>query len=247
MATASTFESWLKYQAVDMSTLSADELADWKKTYSEVTTQDPKRIADDLRMAFFERGRAYYLSGRATFLSGIHADLVAGNLFHHAVEMCLKGCLCPDFTADELKAKFGHQLGKLWGEFMAKEPWRRLMRTTAAPELDAVGKALAGFQPAVADLNAFEDLRYPDKVPGFTAIIGRERVADPVRLKGPPSPRLFRLFLNEVDRLIVALHTAGSVNPVVFTMGLNAEGLDLLKRENPVAGAWDGQINLPPF
>jgi hypothetical protein len=87
----------------------------------------------------------YYLAGRsATFA---HSLPVAGNLFHHAVEMLLKFFLIKTYSDDQLKKKFGHHVKKLWGE---------VMKIVNDP-------SLSKFDNLISGLNDFEDLRYPGK------------------------------------------------------------------------------------
>jgi hypothetical protein len=50
-----------------------------------------QKLAQDAYAAFFDRSIQYYAAGRFAFHSGLTP--VAGNLLHHAVEMCLKGAL----------------------------------------------------------------------------------------------------------------------------------------------------------
>jgi hypothetical protein len=51
-----------------------------------VAPADPGRLSQEL----IERGLQYYVNGRYATIAGF---LVAGNLFHHAIEMLLKGGL----------------------------------------------------------------------------------------------------------------------------------------------------------
>jgi hypothetical protein len=93
---------------------------------------------------FIVMGVQYYVSGRFAALNGF--DLVAGNLFHHAVELLLKAGLLRDYTEQEVanRTRFGHSLPKLWEEFK---------RRTFDP-------ALAAFDSDIADLDRWEELRY---------------------------------------------------------------------------------------
>jgi hypothetical protein len=88
----------------------------------------------------------YYISGRSATCA--FSMPVAGNLFHHAVEMLLKFVLIQNsYSADQLKNKFGHDLNRLWIEVKSilKDP------------------ALDKFDELISGLNEFEDLRYPAK------------------------------------------------------------------------------------
>jgi hypothetical protein len=53
---------------------------------------------------------------------------VAGNLFHHAVELFLKGALRPTMSREDLKRKLGHSLEAVWRRFAALHPTTDLSR-----------------------------------------------------------------------------------------------------------------------
>jgi hypothetical protein len=48
---------------------------------------------------FFSPATQYYVSARYDVFAGLNP--VAGNLLHHAVEMCLKGALSKTMTLDQ--------------------------------------------------------------------------------------------------------------------------------------------------
>jgi hypothetical protein len=86
--------------------------------------------------------------GRWMVHAGPMVTPVAGNILHHAIEMFLKAGLVEYLPTRDLKYNLGHELGKPWREFKAK---------LADPELDH-------FDGAIERLDAFEDIRYPDKL-----------------------------------------------------------------------------------
>src|SRR5207247_11479686 len=57
---------------------------------------------------------SYYLAARWPFFTGAHP--VSGNLFRHAIEMLLKGCLCHVLDERE-RRRFGHHLRRLWRRY----------------------------------------------------------------------------------------------------------------------------------
>lgn len=70
---------------------------------------------------------------------------VAGNLFHHAVELFLKAALAHRVPVCQLASrKLGHDLQALWREFKVEHP-----------------KADESLFPIVETLSRFEDIRYP--------------------------------------------------------------------------------------
>src|SRR5579871_527316 len=82
------------------------------------------------------------------------AELVPinGNLFHHAIENGLKALLVRRYTLSELAQRpFGHRLPRLWTEFKSEAS------RVARGEFD-------GFDDVMAQLDRFEDLRYPDSI-----------------------------------------------------------------------------------
>jgi hypothetical protein len=102
--------------------------------------------AEDIIHEFFRYGCQYYVAGRYGVFAGLIP--VAANLHHHAIEMLLKGALSKKMTLEELKNKLGHKLEKTWDEFKAV----------------ANDSSLARFDQVIAELNKFEEIRYPDKL-----------------------------------------------------------------------------------
>src|SRR5437870_1212577 len=95
--------------------------------------------------AFFSLGIQYYVTAR--FSAFAWFSPVCGNLFHHAIEMFVKGYLCERKSLEELK-KVGHRLCSLWACFKQE---------VADPALDR-------FDQTVTDLDEFESIRYPDRI-----------------------------------------------------------------------------------
>ena len=69
---------------------------------------------DKLRDAFLVLGSQYFAHAR--YSAQIFYLPVSATLFHHSIEMLLKGYLIKFMKLDELK-KIGHNLEKLWDEF----------------------------------------------------------------------------------------------------------------------------------
>lgn len=123
----------------------------------------PTRPTREDRMvdAFLVLGSQYFALAR--YCAAQMYLPVSVTLFHHAVEMLLKGFLARSKTSRELK-RFGHDLDVLWEEFK-----------TATGD-----SGLARFDTTIAQLNRIELIRYPD------AIVDQGYVLS-VRL-GPPVP-----------------------------------------------------------
>src|SRR5947209_19244462 len=109
----------------------------------------------DVHRKFYDLALQYYVAGRAAL--ACHCPHVPGNLFHHAVEMLLKGQLSKTVPMAVLKnsKKFGHDLQPLWSAFKKLFP----------------NEGLDEFDPMIDGLNTFEDIRYPDKILEKGAVI----------------------------------------------------------------------------
>src|SRR5260370_6131973 len=121
--------------------------------------------------SFWDRGCQYYVTGRFAVAAGLNP--VAGNLLHHAVEFLLKGALSKTQTLDDLR-KHSHKLLKIWEVFKT-----------------AIGDAALGrFDPAIAALHAYEDLRYPDDAlkNGMASTISSHRLPNLAGNAGLPLP-----------------------------------------------------------
>ncbi len=154
----------------------------------------------------------YYLAGRsATFMSALP---VAGNLFHHAVEMLLKFVLIKNsYTPDQLKKSFGHDLKKLWSAVKSK---------LNDPTMDK-------FDQLVSDLNDFEDLRYPGR--GYAASISIYKCEWPKVFNGPMEIKQHQVVVEEIDEFVSALLT-GKVTSEWIKGIMMGEALEQYKRDN---------------
>jgi hypothetical protein len=162
-------------------------------------------------------GVDYYVVGRAAALA--QRMPLAGNQFHHAVEVMLKARLSQKHSVLKLSREFGHYLPRLWEAFKA----------------DFVGLDLREFDETVAILDRFEGIRYPDKVitKGMIAHIEWER---PVRWPSVDrSEPEYAVVVSDIDRLIAKIFEVSSRNPAFWTRRLNDYARDVLTRANPVA------------
>jgi hypothetical protein len=141
----------------------------------------------------------YYVAGRFAVFAGLTPT--AGNLLHHAVEMSLKAALSKrDWSLGDLK-KLGHRLEDIWQEFKALHP--------------ANPNGLKEFDPVIAGLDRFEEIRYPDRTvkQGMLCEIGRG--PRPVAAMGLQPT--YALYLGEIDRLVGKVFELASVNFQAFT------------------------------
>lgn len=156
---------------------------------------------DRAKHEFFRLGTQYWVSG----LYAVDAGLlpVCGNLLHHAIEMYLKGVLSKTHPLSELKNKYrDHDLNKMWSGVKAQET-------------DTV---LNEYDPTIAELNAFEDLRYPDAVleTGMLCTVDfGNRIPNEnggIVRKEP----IYRFHIERVDSLVQVLFKKASLNPKAF-------------------------------
>ena len=75
------------------------------------STRNIPKTAERDSQHYFGLGTQYYFSARAATFAGCFP--IAGNLFHHAVEMFLKGVLVRQLSRAQLKS-YGHDLKRLW-------------------------------------------------------------------------------------------------------------------------------------
>ena len=139
---------------------------------------------------------------------------VCGNLFHHAVEMILKGGLARKRNLSDLK-DMGHNLRALWRAYKADFP---------DPALERHGKTISG-------LDKFEAIRYPDEhAMGVTAEWSGP--AGKVTTYGSiKTPRQYTLVVSDIDDLIADAFKISSWNPGAF-MGTNPAALEAITRRN---------------
>jgi hypothetical protein len=177
---------------------------------------------EQFRDRFCDLATQYYIAARLAAKAQLAP--VYGNLFHHAVEMFLKGALVGALTIERLRSKeYGHQLLPLWERFKQKE---------GDPALDR-------FDPAVGSLHDFESIRYPDEIVerGMLVLIGWEHDIRPAAGSGPPR---YQVLIQQVDRLIIELLHRADRNPKAYSMMRASQPLarEALIYLNPEAASW---------
>lgn len=154
----------------------------------------------------------YYLAGRsATFAYSLP---VAGNLFHHAVEMLLKSILIKSYSGDQLKNKFSHDLQKLWDEFGKI----------------ANDSSLSKFDDLITSLNDIEDLRYPGKGYGISISIYKSKLPE---FSGEYMPtKQYYACLEDIDEFVSAI-LRNRINPEwIKGLMMHGNALDQYKMDN---------------
>ena len=161
---------------------------------------------DDLKNHLFNWGTQYYIAARFGAVEWLSP--VCANLFHHAIEMYLKGYLCVR-SVKNLQTEFGHDLEKIWEEFKA---------TQEVP--DAM---LCRFDPTICDLNKYEDIRYPDKLLMYGMIV--QINFEPPSLSGLDQDSLtsvprYGLVVDKIDSLVKVIFEKAKLNHKYFSLGL---------------------------
>jgi hypothetical protein len=150
--------------------------------------------------AFFKTGCQYYVAGRFAAFAWFHP--VVGNLFHHAIEMYLKGALSKTKSLSDLR-KLSHDLPGIWAAF----------------KVQAHDAALDRFDATIAGLHDYEELRYPDSViaKGMESTIDiiRSSLSTDATIGGSSIPP-YRVCVQEIDELVDVIFTAASRNPKAY-------------------------------
>jgi hypothetical protein len=162
-------------------------------------------------------GAQYYAAARGAAWAGFLP--VSGNLYHHSLEMFLKAGLSQQYCLEELKHRFGHRLIDLWSEFKARFPSATLSR----------------FDTAVAEIEAFEDVRYPEEILKNGAEMTIEWGTTSARSCNPSSVPKYTLNVPEIDRLLAEIFRASLQLPLNYTLRLKQDVRAILARDNPVA------------
>jgi hypothetical protein len=144
--------------------------------------------------AFFQIGTEYYISARSA-AQNVHYQ-VAGNLFHHAFEMMLKGILLEKsgFTAPKLKERFGHDIPGLWEE--------------AKKAVPSPGRShpWAGFKRFIDDLHRWEEIRFGEFPGGLPKVLAVDYLSrDPNAKRGQTGFNWYRAGLEDADKLFAVL------------------------------------------
>lgn len=179
--------------------------------------KDSAELRDRARWKYPDYAIQYYASARYAHFAKLTP--VAGNLFHHAAELMLKHRLLKRFTWEELKDNYHHSLEKLWTEY----------------KTDVADPALDRFNPVIAGLHRFEEIRYPEKLirhgGSLHLAMKRQHISQP-RIETVPVPS-YDVALDEIDDLMLALFSSVNLKALSYFFHCDAE---YLLKENP---AWE--------
>ena len=164
---------------------------------------------------YFQWGLQYYIAGRFSWKAFFHP--ISGILFHHAIEMFLKGKLLDFYSPEELRHQFVHNLHKLWNEFKKKHK----------------NQTLDKYDPIIQQLNKWDDTKYPPQK-GFV-MYSDFRKGDKTKMDYPKMKveNQFRINLEEVDELVKTLFSVSEINPNFFKFILvKNEAKEFFKKDN---------------
>lgn len=168
---------------------------------------------DRLKELYFSLATQYYITARFAAISMLLP--VCGNLFHHAIEMYLKGNLSIKLSEDELKA-LNHNLKKSWELF----------------KTEVHDPTLSNFDNTIVTLDKFEDIRYPDKIHSKGAIIFVDMGKGKSYLL-PKRPEIeYRINVWRIDALVKILFAKAGFNPQFFMSSLNKNASKYLRELN---------------
>src|SRR6516164_8004499 len=129
----------------------------------------------------------YYVAGRYAVFAGLNPT--AGNLLHHAVEMCLKAGLAKKGKSLAELKRLNHRLPDIWNQFKTHFP----------------GHSLGAFDSLIGELHRFEEIRYPDSIVSKGMLCAIDPGKRP-QVSQSPSARTepqYALYLGEIDELMV--------------------------------------------
>ena len=168
---------------------------------------------------YYDWGLQYYVTGRFSFFCSYTP--ITGILFHHAIEMFLKGKLIDSGHAeDSLWKDYGHSLHKLWNEFV------KLYDASLLNE----------YSPLIQKLDKWEDIRYPPSGRSYNMVMfsSEKKVKNP----GQTYPKVnekdkYIINSHEIDGLIAKLFEIIPINPRYFVGTFHKdEAKDFYEKEN---------------
>jgi hypothetical protein len=176
-----------------------------------------------VRVKFFDFAFQYYVAGRFAVSAGLVP--VAGNLFHHGIEMFLKGALSKHWNEKQRRGH-SHGLAGLWAAFKH--------------QLAAGDHSLASFDRVVEELSKFEEIRYPEKLvlTGMACTFGFGKATPTVNTGPQRNVPEYQLFVGEIDALVKTILTKSGVNPQFYTRRYREHGSTFLRHENQETSLW---------
>jgi len=216
------FEEWLTSQQMNPGQLTPADLERLRRLYDKHCTTAPERKEEGFRDIFYDCGMQYYVAARFAARAGLVP--IHGNLFHHAIEMCLKAALVGTLTVAKMR-QISHHLPALWNRFKEKE----------------TDPALARFDPTIQALEEFESIRYPDKIVDEGMLVNvvwqpEHVTASSGSAKRPPK---YEVIIADIDNLVIEVLHRASVDPRSLVIRIHdAAAREALAYQNPYAMSW---------
>jgi hypothetical protein len=169
---------------------------------------------DKLREAFLVLGSQYFAHAR--YSSQIFYLPVSATLFHHAIEMLIKGYLIKFMKLSELK-KIGHDLEKLWEMFKVHASRPDLIR----------------YDQSIKRLNQIELIRYPETIvdKGYALHLSLGSPSIPMDIPGTNHVPQYQISVSDLDNVATEIYSECGVSPKPY---FNSAPIDF-KRALP----WD--------
>ena len=174
---------------------------------------------------FFKTALEYYVAGRAALIC--RATLVPGNLFHHAVEMLVKGQLVEDGSPDGPSK-------------IPRNSATNSRRSGRRSKADFPPMGLSEFNQMIDELERFESIRYPDEILKHGAQIGlgwgRGR---PIVSSSGTEPK-YQIGMGDVDAFFGRLFPLCRMNPKAYfgLLALSEEGRAAITTANDACKDW---------
>lgn len=157
--------------------------------------EDKFQRTESLSKVFVELGCQYYAIARYSASKSFAP--IYSTMFHHAVEMLLKGYLVKFRSIEDLK-KIGHKLPELWMIYKEILDDNNLVR----------------FDKTIQDLDRVELLRYPNAIvdEGFVLNV-RLGVPSPLEIPDLNNQPQYFINVSDLDEIALSVFESCKVNP----------------------------------
>ena len=162
---------------------------------------EPSR-EDKMRDAFLVIASQYFAHAR--YSSQAFYLPVSATLFHHAIEMLLKGYLSKQKSSAELRSA-GHSLTELWNLF----------------NQFVADKGLSRFDGTIKELDKVELLRYPDSIVDerYVLHVSLGKPVTPLAFPGMEKVPNYYVDVSDLEDIAEAIYKACVVSPVPYFRG----------------------------
>ena len=151
--------------------------------------------SERLSSLYLELGSQYFVIAR--YCASISFGPIYATMFHHALEMLIKGCLIKSYSSQDLK-RVGHNLSKLWS----------MLKSSTGT------KTLTRYDKTINDLNKVELIRYPDAMAkqGFVLNV-KLGIPEPSRISKKNNQPQYFVNVSDLDDIALEVFNICKVNP----------------------------------